>query len=77
MFLIKFHFSVFSVEFGIILLMLAPFMIIITITSSACACHAVCCRKSENIEEVEHFSVVNAEGQPVTIQDLEEQGFLP
>jgi hypothetical protein len=62
-------FCLFSVAFGIIELILAPFMIIITVTSSAYACHAVCCRNSE--KNPEDFSVINAEGQRMTIQDLQ------
>ena len=58
--------------FGIIELILAPFMIIVTVTSSAYACKAVCCRKSKN-QGSASFSIVNADGEPVTIQDLQKK----
>ena len=50
----------------------AVLMIFVSIISSANACKAVCCRKSKN-QGSASFSVINADGEPVTIQDLQEK----
>jgi len=50
-------------------LTLASCMFIINVTSLAYACLAVCCRNSE--KNPEDFSVINSEGQCMTIQDLQ------
>jgi hypothetical protein len=58
------------VTFGVVQIIVAVSMIFITISSSAYACKAVCCRKTK-IESSVVFSAVNVDGQQVTISDLQ------